>query len=199
MYNNNMAAIVEPTAGSFHLLLATMGKDTIFDMLVLLKRQLEPQDYLTIVFDGPDLPNVEEVKIFTKSFKCVVNIVVEETNLGYWGHAVRNKHRNLPGDFVWHIDDDDQVPKDCMKIIREHCVDKSKMYIFQMDNKGDILWKTRTITFCQISTQMGIIPSKISDQSHFEYYYGGDYNFYKIIESQNVPIEYVEKVIYIHS
>ena len=114
---------------SFHLLLTTMGKESIFDILVLLKRQLEEQDYLTIVFDGPDLPNVEEVKIFTKHFKCQVNVIVEEVNLGYWGHVIRNKHKQLIGDFVWHIDDDDLIPDDCMKIIREHCVDKSKMYI----------------------------------------------------------------------
>jgi hypothetical protein len=69
------------------------------------------------------------------------------------------------------------------------------MYVFRMDNKGDILWRTHSITFCEISTQMGIIPTEISDRSHFEYYYGGDYNFYKIIESQNVPIEYVDEII----
>ena len=184
---------------SFHILLATMGKESVFDMLVLLKKQLCERDYLTIVFDGPDLPNVEEVRIFTKNFKCKTAIIVEPTNLGYWGHAIRNKHKNLVGDFVWHIDDDDTVPPDCMEIIRNHCVDKSKMYVFMMDNKGNILWKTPSITWCQISTQMGIIPTQINDISTFEYYYGGDYNFYKKIEGAGIPIEYVDKVIYKHS
>lgn len=184
---------------SFHVLLATIGKDSVFDILVLLKKQMREQDYLTIVFDGPDLPNVDEVRIFTKHFKCQTNIIVEPVNLGYWGHAIRNKHKNLVGDFVWHIDDDDTVPVDCMETIRNHCLDKSKMYVFQMDNKGDILWKSHSITFCQISTQMGIIPSHINDISTFEYYYGGDYNFYKKIEGAGVPIEYIEKVIYRHS
>lgn len=182
---------------SFHLLLTTTGKDYLFDILVQLKKQLQAQDYLTIVFDGPDLPNVEEVKIFTRGFKCTVNVVVEPENLGYWGHAIRNKHKNLVGDFVFHIDDDDLLAEDCMDSLRTYCVDKSKMYIFRMDNYGDILWKTHSITFCQISTQMGIIPTHMNDMSHFEYYYGGDYNFYKILESQNVPIEYVDKVTYI--
>lgn len=184
---------------SFHILLATMGKDSVFDMLVLLKKQLNNQDYLTIVFDGPNLPNVEAVTIFTKNFKCKVNIIVEPINLGYWGHAIRNKHKQLIGDFVFHIDDDDTIPNDCMDTIRHHCTDKSKMYIFKMDNRGDILWKTHSITFCQISTQMGIIPTKINDTSTFEYYYGGDFNFYKKIEDQGVEIEYVDKITYIHS
>jgi len=184
---------------SFHVLLATIGKDSIFDMLVLLKKQLKEEDYLTIVFDGPDLPNVDEVRIFTKHFKCQTNIIVEPVNLGYWGHAIRNKHKQLVGDFIWHIDDDDTVPVDCMETIRKHCIDKSRMYIFQMDNKGDILWKTHSITFCQISTQMGVIPSHINDISTFDYYYGGDFNFYKKIEDAGSPIEYVEKVIYRHS
>lgn len=184
---------------SFHVLLATIGKYSIFNILIELKKQLQTQDYLTIVFDGPDLPNVEEVKIFTKHFKCNVNIIIEPENLGFWGHAIRNKHKNLVGDFIWHIDDDDTIPRDSMEIIRNHCKDTSKMYIFQMDNKGDILWKTHSITFCQISTQMGIIPTKINDVSRFEYYYGGDYNFYKGIEDQGFPIEYIDKVIYRHS
>jgi hypothetical protein len=68
-----------------------------------------------------------------------------------------------------------------------------------MDNKGDILWKTHSITFCQISTQMGVIPTQINDISTFEYYYGGDYNFYKKIEGAGLPIEYIDKVIYRHS
>jgi hypothetical protein len=150
---------------------------------------MREQDYLTIVFDGPDLPNVDEVRIFTKHFKCQTNIIEEPVNLGYWGHAIRNKHKNLVGDFVWHIDDDDTVPVDCMETIRSHCI----------DNKGDILLKSHSITFCQISTQMGIIPSPINDISTFEYYYGGDYNYYKKIEGAGVPIEYIEKVIYRHS
>lgn len=182
-----------------HVLLATIGKESVFDMLYLLKRQLQSQDHLTIVFDGPDLPNVEEVRIFTKGFACKVKIIVERENLGFWGHAIRNKHKQLAGDFVWHIDDDDTIPADALNIIREHCVDKSKMYVFQMDNKGDILWKTHSITFCQISTQMGVIPTQVNDIARYEYYYGGDYNFYKQIEGAGVPIEYVEKVIYRHS
>ncbi len=184
---------------SFHVLLATIGKESVFDMLVLLKKQLLAEDYLTIVFDGPELPNVEEVKVFTKHFKCIVNIVIEPVNLGYWGHAIRNKHKGLVGDFVWHIDDDDTIPANSMEIMRSQCLDKSKMYVFQMDNKGNILWKTHSITFCEISTQMGVIPTHINDGSTFEYYYGGDYNFYKKIEASGVPIEYVEKVIYRHS
>jgi hypothetical protein len=66
-----------------------------------------------------------------------------------------------------------------------------------MNNNGRIIWKTESITFCEISTQSGVIPTRINDASHFEYYYGGDYNYYKIIESQNVPIEYVDKIIYL--
>jgi hypothetical protein len=182
---------------SFHLLLATTGRDSIFDMLVLLKKQLCSQDYLTIVFDGPDLPNVEEVRIFTKHFKCVVNIIIEPVNLGYWGHAIRNKHKNLPGDFVFHIDDDDTIAEDCMDSLRTYCVDCSKMYVFRMNNRGNILWKTHSITFCEISTQMGIVPSKINDIFTFEYYYGGDYNYYKKIEGHGTPIEYIDKITYI--
>lgn len=182
---------------SFHVFIPTIGKESIFNMLVLLKQQLTENDYLTIVFDGPDLPNIDEVKIFTKYFSCSVNIIVEPVNTGYWGHIIRNKYKNLAGDFIWHVDDDDVIPSNSMEIIRNHCVDKSKLYIFKMTDKdGKLLWKTQSITFCEISTQMGITPTHINDISTFEYYYGGDFNFYKKIEDAGVPIEYVDKVIY---
>ena len=89
---------------SFHVLLATIGKQSIFNILSMLKIQLSNIDYLTIVFDGINKSkNIEEVKEFTKTFLCKVNIIIEENNLGYWGHAIRNKHNNLEGDFYYIV------------------------------------------------------------------------------------------------
>jgi hypothetical protein len=183
---------------SFHILIATIGKDSIFNCLVKLKKQLYEKDYLTIVFDGPESENIDEVKIFTKRFKCTVNIIIESENLGHWGHAIRNKHKNLDGDFVWHIDDDDDIPWNSIDLIRKNCIDNSTMYVFKMSHPiHGILWKTRTITWCEISTQMGIIPIDVNKNSSFEYYYGGDYNYYKKIEGAGVNIEYIDEIIYI--
>lgn len=180
---------------SFHLLLCTMGKDSIFNMLNSIKDQLNKNDYLTIVFDGPNLPNVDSVKKYVSYFKCNTNVIVEQKNLGYWGHAIRNKYHDLPGDFIFHIDDDDIVVPDGMNIIREHCKNKDTIYIFQiiMAN-GSKIWKTKDIIETEISTQNGVIPMQLNATSEFTYRYGGDYDFYKKLKQQK--IEYVEKVIY---
>ena len=103
---------LETQEKSFHILIATIGKDGIFRILKSLKAQLNKNDYLTIVFDGPNWPNVKEVIEYTKDFKCKVSIIVEEINLGHWGHAIRNKHKNLKGDYVFHVDDDDDIDDD---------------------------------------------------------------------------------------
>lgn len=182
---------------SFHILLATIGKDTIFVMLTSLKPQLEKQDYLTIVFDGPDLPNVEKVRSFVLDFKCKVNIIIENVNLGYWGHGVRNKHKNLSGDFVFHVDDDDDIVPDCIEYLRKTCKDKDTIYIFKINSFGNIVWKTKNIIGTQIGTPSGIIPIHLNSTSEFRYIYGGDYFFYeKFVENKN-NIEFVDKLIYI--
>ena len=93
---------------SFHVLLATIGKKSIYNILSMLKDQLNKIDYLTIVFDGKN--NSEMAKDILKyviDFKCKVNIIIEDENLGYWGHGIRNKYKDLEGDFCFHIDDDD--------------------------------------------------------------------------------------------
>jgi hypothetical protein len=183
---------------SIHVLIATIGKESIFNMLDTLKKQLTINDYLTIVFDGPDLPNIDKVKTITSDFLCKTNVIVEEKNLGFWGHAIRNKHNKLAGDFVFHIDDDDNISPDCMKSLHSICKNKNTIYIFKMDVGEDkVIWKTKEIIFGEIGTPMGIIPTKINSTSEFTYRYGGDYDFYKKLENDGNNIEYVDKVIYI--
>jgi len=183
---------------SFHVLIATMGRESIFDILKSFKKQLNENDYLTIVFDGPNLPNVDEVKNFTKQMLCNTNVIVEEKNLGYWGHAIRNKHNNLKGDFVFHVDDDDNITSDCMNELRNNCKDKNTIYIFKMKMSNDnIIWVTKEINIKEIGTPMGIIPTNINSTSTFTHNYGGDYEFYKKLENDGNNIEYVDKVIYL--
>jgi len=195
-YYFNIELFSENNNPSFHILIATIGKESIFNMLESLNQQLNENDYLTIVFDGPNLPNIDKVKMKTLEFKCKVNVIVEEKNLGFWGHAIRNKYNNLEGDFVFHIDDDDNIVPDCMYTLRNICQDKNTIYIFKMDNNNDINWKTKEIILGQIGTPMGIIPTKINPTSHFTHRYGGDFDFYKRLENNGNKIEYIDKVIY---
>lgn len=185
-----------PEPPSIHVLLATMGKDSIFTILESFKKQLNKSDYLTIVFDGPDLPNVEKVKEYVSNFNAKTNVIVEKKNLGYWGHAIRNKHNTLTGDFVFHVDDDDNITPGAMDKIRKKCTDKDTIYIFKMQNNENILWKKKEIRHTNIGTPMGIIPTKLNSTSVFTYKYGGDYDFYKKLEKDGNKIEFVDYIIY---
>lgn len=193
MYNNET---VECKNHSFHILIPTMGRDSIFNTLESFKTQLNENDYLTIVFDGSNLPNINNVKKFISTFSCNSNVIVEEQNLGYWGHAIRNKYNNLPGDFVFHVDDDDDITFNCMDTIRKNCENKNTIYVFKMKLiHGDIVWKTKEIILGQIGTPSGIIPTHINSTSLFTYRCGGDYDFYKKLEKDKNNIIYVDEII----
>jgi len=190
-----------PAHPSLHFLLATIGRNTIFRMLDSLGAQLEPQDYLTIVFDARDDDNVlEKVKLTTSKYPCTVNIIFEEENLGFWGHGIRNKYQDLPGDFILHCDDDNFYTPDSISVIRKICTDKTKFYSFQvrpiasdMLNKIEITSsykrRRRQIPITHdvkkillprdTDTGSGVIPAAYNKLTRWEYVYGGDKEFYK--------------------
>jgi len=182
---------------SFHVLLATIGKKSIFNILSTLKNQLSNIDYLTIVFDGKDKSkNIEKVKEFIKTFLCKVNIIIEENNLGYWGHSIRNKHNDLEGDFIYHVDDDDILYDNSLDIIRKYCIDTNIIYIFKIIlENNSVVWNNKAIQISKISTQSGVIPTRFNKESYWELKYGGDYYFYKqLYEKYNMV--FIDKIIY---
>jgi len=165
---------------SYHVLLATIGKNTIFNILNMLKIQLLKTDFLTIVFDGKNISkNIDLIEKYCNNFLCKVNIIIEEENLGYWGHGIRNKHNNLDGDFIYHIDDDDILYEDTFENIRKYCIDTDIIYLFKIKlENNNIIWKNKIIKEGEISTQSGIIPKHINSNGYWTLRYGGDFDFY---------------------
>lgn len=165
----------------FHFLLPTIGRESIFNMIESLRDQVSEEDIFTIIFDGWDKDNVfEKVKDITADFNCKVNVIYEKENYGYWGHKLRNeKYSNLEGDFVLHLDDDDIYMPNTIKIAKRICTDKNKLYIFKIFSPlHGILWKEPKVALRNISTQSGIIPTKLNNLGNWGYSYGGDYEFY---------------------
>jgi len=182
---------------SIHVLLATIGKKNIFRMLMSLFPQLNKNDILTIVYDSKDIDNtLNDVSKITSAFKCKVNIIFEEKNLGYWGHGIRNKHTNLEGDFVFHIDDDDDIYIDTFDKIRKYCKSKNIIYIFKIVLENDsIVWDKKRIKYSKISTQSGLIPIEINKTGYWELRYGGDFYFYYNL-SQKYNVLFINEIIY---
>jgi hypothetical protein len=182
---------------SIHVLLATIGKRSIFKILKSLLYQLNENDFLTIVFDSIDRDNIiKEVDKMSYLFKCKVNIIFEEKNLGYWGHGIRNKHKNLEGEFVFHIDDDDDIYIDTFYKIRKYCKNKNIIYIFKIVlENNSVVWDRKLIKIGKISTQSGLIPIEINKEGYWELKYGGDYNFYYNL-SQKYNVVFINEIIY---
>jgi len=182
---------------TIHVLLATIGKESIFNILKCLKIELKENDYLTIVFDASK-NNFEEVKNYCKkNIKSKINIIYEEKNLGYWGHGIRNKHNQLKGDFIYHVDDDDIIIKGSFNKVRKILKDKETLYIFKIVSEiNEVIWKTPEIKLNQISTQSGFIPAAINNKSFWEYKYGGDFNFYDNLQKYTEKIIFIDEIIY---
>jgi hypothetical protein len=180
---------------SIHVLIATIGNDSIFKILSILADQLEKRDYITIVFDAPSV-NYYKVEKYCNNIKATCNVIMEEKNLGYWGHGIRNKHNQLKGDFVFHCDDDDVIlPNACNKI-RKICKNKDMIYIFKIITEtGEVVWKRPEIKLNEISTQSGLIPVDYNSQAKWAYQYGGDYVFYKEL-SEKFPMLFIPEIIY---
>lgn len=192
---------LESSRYSFHFLLTTIGRRSILNILQSLEKQVQKQDYLTIVFDAQDIDNVlEKVKEYTAQFKCTVTIIVEEKNLGYWGHGIRNKYAyGLPGDFILHCDDDNAYIANAIAVVRKICQNPAVLYLFKIRiSESRFVWKEPKIYYSNIDTACGVIPAQYNHLGRWEYFHGGDAAFYKGISTKIDPqnIVFVDFPIY---
>ncbi|MBA3953857.1 glycosyltransferase family 2 protein [Candidatus Dependentiae bacterium] len=184
---------------SLHFLLTTIGRQSIFRMIKSLEKQLKPQDFLTIVFDNKDKESVfEGVKLKLAQLPCNAEVIWEEKNLGYWGHAIRNKYKRLPGDFILHCDDDDMYLPGSLDTIRAVCQDKSKLYFFRLRSAGSSIWRDPHVRIGNMGTPCGVIPRAYNSLSRWGYFYGGDGAFYmKLVRKiGNHNVIFVDSLIY---
>jgi hypothetical protein len=181
----------------FHLLLPTVGRHSIFNMLDSIASQLRPSDYLTIVYDGLlNSSNVLDVKEYIKDWNCNIKIYIEVDNLGYWGHSIRNLYKDLEGDFILNIDDDDTLADNGLDIIRSHCINTNYSYIFCFKMNDKVYWEYPDIREGNIGTPCGVISIKANKLCSWALKYGGDYNYYLDVK-KNSKITFIQKIIYI--
>lgn len=181
---------------TFSILIATVGRPTLQNMLDSLSPQLKFDDCLTIVFDGHSaIPSEFDLS----KFKCKVNRHCEPTALGYWGHGVRNKYASLieKRDFVMHADDDNAYIPNAFKIIRNTCIDENTLYIFKMALSPTLNFpKTHEIRENNIDTGIGVIPFELNKKGSWLCRYGGDGSFYEEICKQTEKIVFSNFVIF---
>lgn len=182
---------------SFNILIASIGRPTLLDMLNSLKTQLTENDIITIVFDGVK-PSFE---INTHNFLCKIQIHYNKTNLGHWGHGIRNKYSSIieKRDFILHADDDDIYLDNAFNLLRQDCIDTNCLYIARMSFKpfeNRFVPERDEIVEAHIGTPNGIIPYELNKKSIWELRYGGDFNFYKGLEQNANNIVFLSHIIY---
>ena len=188
---------------SLHILIATIGNKTIMRILKSLRSQMDTNDFVTIVYDNKDIDNTfSKVTEYTKHFRCKINIIMEEKNLGYWGHGIRNKYCNIikEGDFLMHADDDDKYKHNSIGAIKYVVANKPKknLYIFRsVDHKyRSLIPKLPIFQRGNVGTPNCIVPISIINKGVWRNHYGGDFFYYKDISKHVSRIIFIPIVIY---
>jgi uncharacterized RmlC-like cupin family protein len=181
---------------SFHILIATIGRSSLQQMLDSVLPFLTESDHVTVVFDG-----VEPIALNTES-RGHVHIRHEPVALGFWGHGVRMAYasRLEKTDFVMHADDDDVYAPDSFDALREQCLDPNTLYIAKVYNttRKTFVPSYPQIVNTNISTQCGIIPYELNIKGIWGFWYGGDFTFYDSIQTF-APVVFLDTVIYFYN
>lgn len=185
---------------TFHILIATIGRKTLQNMLNSLLPQLSAVDCVTVVYDGFDANHMPTFNFSQAT--CKVNQLCEPVSLGYWGHGIRNKYANLlePRDFVLHADDDNIYLPGAFKYMREKCTDFTKLYILETSNSFNAksLSNNKILKVGNVDTANGVIPYEYNKQSKWGLKIGGDGEFYVSLQAKYpTNIIFLHKLIYL--
>ena len=183
--------------------ITTIGRPTLNRMLLSLVNELTEKDTLYIFIDGKD--NEAKSKLIINNvvdlFVCEVIIVVEDEQLGYWGHGLRNKYQSqLKGDYIMHADDDDSYIEGSFNKIREKINNSENddiIFYYKFYTNFSLkyfVWNAPIIALGNIGTPSGIIPNKPDLFGEWGYLHGGDYFFYKSCKFKHE--EFVDEIIY---
>jgi hypothetical protein len=168
---------------TFNILIATVGRKTLENLIDSLRNQLTKYDCISIVFDNNTIRDIKNIN----NLDCKVMIYNEKSKLGYWGHGIRNKYSKIieKRDFIMHADDDDTYFEDVFDKLRKECSDKNIVYISKIIKENQIIPQNgKKIGLGNISTQCGIIPYEYNKYGTWAYFYGGDARFYMDLKSK---------------
>lgn len=134
------------------VLVASMGRSSLQDLLGTIAWQMEPQDEL-LVDVNDDAP---------------------------WGHRARNRlmPRARRGNGLVFYDDDDLVLPGALTAIRDaYRQNADVMHIFRMRHGPTHIWREPLVRQGNVSTQMVCVPAEQAVFSKWSDRYEGDYDF----------------------
>lgn len=180
---------------TFNILIATIGRNTLENLIESLIDQLNKDDCITIIFDNNKIRPISNIE----KLKCKIVIINEKSKLGYWGHGIRNKYASIleRKTFILHADDDDTYFPNSFDKLREVCIDQNILYIASIMNQKKLIPKSnnKKIMLGNIGTPCGIIPYGYNNRSIWGNFYGGDAKFYLDLIKQ-VKYKFINVCIY---
>lgn len=180
---------------SFQICIASIGRPSLQNLIDSLASQLEPQDCITIVYDGLDILPV----LVSEGVKCSVIQHTQTPCLGAYGHGIRQVWASKleKRDFVLHADDDDIYLPGAFQELRKLCRVPTTLYIAKFESKNGTLFPLQDyIKKNEIGTPNGIIPYDLNRRGTWGQEKGGDGDFYNSLKKYAKTIKFLPLIIY---
>jgi hypothetical protein len=189
---------------TFHIFIPSGGRPELKEMLDSLKGELKEGDAITVVFDGKEAHTKSGFDdSWFSDYKCVTKMLVEEFNIGFWGHGLANKYQSTltpKTTFIMNANDDDLYIAGSFDILRAKSTNPVCLYIAKIritkDGENLVVPRTPAIVEGNIGTPNGIIPFNDVDKAKWELRYGGDFDYYNNLQHKVQQIEYLDHIIY---
>lgn len=179
---------------SLSVIIPTIGRESLQRVLEQVCPQLQDDDEVVVVADGP-VPRAAEI---AASFPVRY---FEHGPTHVWGNAQRNFGIKMArGTHLYFLDDDDQSLPGALQTIREKVADEPKrIHLFRMHHGGGILWARPEVCMGNVSTQMIVVPND-SFVAQWPDVYAGDlmFLFYCLEKRGNNDVCWHEEIIAIH-
>lgn len=156
------------------IIIPTIGRPTLLTLLRELVPQLMADDDVFVVGDG-DQPEARKVVVG-------MDARVHYREVGptrCWGHPQRNWAMSLArGSHLMSLDDDDALKPDALGVVRRVVAECPAVpVVFRMQHGSFHLWREKTLTCGNVSTQMFVVPNNKAQLGQWGHRYEGDYDF----------------------
>lgn len=162
---------------SIGIITPTIGRQSLRTMLDRLLPQLDAQDKVLIIGDGPQ-----------PAAKAIVDSL-NSSLTRYWEHGpIRNygnPQRNLAiaestNDYVMFVDDDDLPMPHAIKAVKEAIAAHPGLpLMFKMQGPYHVLWRVKLVQVCNVSGQIFVAPNLKERLGRWSGRYEADFDFIK--------------------
>ena len=189
---------------TFHVLIISVGRPTLKEMIDSLRHELKEGDALTIVFDGKSAKkNSTYSDEWTANMKCAIHVKEQIPGLKHWGHPTINKyiHTLQPETtFLMHADDDDTYIKGSFDILRTKCTDPNILYFTKMNYTSYPMiipsLGTTMLIRNNVGKPNGIIPFKEAGKVAFGTGRTSDYEYYRDLQAKVKSVVFFDDITY---